>query len=116
MSLIAPRLAPGIGTAMARVASRFYFFSILLVASTIYLPHKVTPNTYGLIALAFLAFGTLVFLSYFPWDEHEPRVFTLFYTITSSLLTAILIYCTGGLQSGYHLLFFLIIFFHTLTI
>ena len=35
MSFLAPRIAPGIGVAMARVAERFYIFGIILVASTI---------------------------------------------------------------------------------
>lgn len=111
MSFISPRISPDISVAMARVASRFYFFSMLLVASTIYLPHRVALNTYGLIFLALLASGSMTFLSLFPWDKYEPRVFALFHILSSSLLMALLIYFTGGSQSGYNLLFFLIILF-----
>ncbi len=111
MSLIGPRISPDISVAMARVASRFYFFSMLLVASTIYLPHRVALNTYGLIFLALLASATMTFLLSFPWDNYEPRVFALFHILSSSLLMALLIYFTGGSQSAYNLLFFLIILF-----
>ena len=111
MALLTPRIAPGIGVAMARVATRFYFFSILLVASTIYLPHKGTAGPYGLLVLAAIAAGMMVVLSTVPWDKHEPRLFTLTYLLSSSLLLAALVYYTGGAQSGYGLLYFLIVLF-----
>jgi GAF domain-containing protein len=111
MDFLSPRIAPGIGVAMARVATRFYFFSILLVASTIYLPHKGTPGPYNILVLAAIAAGMMIVLSTFPWDKHEPRVFTLTYLFSSSLLLAALVYFTGGAQSGYGLLYFLIVLF-----
>src|SRR5574341_1062282 len=111
MTLLTPRIAPGIGVAMARVATRFYFFSILLVASTIYLPHKGTAGPYVLLVLAAIAAGMMVVLSTFPWDKHEPRLFTLTYLLSSSVLLAALVYYTGGAQSGYGLLYFLIVLF-----
>jgi hypothetical protein len=111
MSLIAPRLAPGIGVAMARVATRFYFFSILLVAATVYLPQRTSPNAYGLLVLGLFAAGMIVFLSLFPWDRYEPRVFSLTHLLASSVMLALLVYFTGGSKSGYSVLFFLIILF-----
>ncbi len=111
MDLLAPRVAPGIGIAMARVASRFYFFSMLLAASTIYLPHKGASNPFGLISLAVMTVGMMTFLAFFPWDRHGPRVFTLTYILSSCSLLSLLVLFTGGLQSSYHLLFFLVIFF-----
>jgi K+-sensing histidine kinase KdpD len=111
MSFLAPRIAPGIGVAMARVAVRFYFFSILLVVSTIYLPHSAAAKPYGLSVLALLAVSMIIFLFNFPWDKYEPRVFTLSHLLSSSFMAALLVYVTGGLQSSYGLLFFLIILF-----
>jgi hypothetical protein len=111
MDFLTPRIAPGIGVAMARVATRFYFFSFLLVASTIYLPHKGTSGSYGLLVLAALTFGAMAFLSLFPWDNYKPRVFTLAYLLSSCGLLSLLVYFTGGSQSTYGLLYFLIIFF-----
>lgn len=111
MSLIAPRIAPAISVAMARVASRFYFFGILLVASTVYLPHKTAHGVSGLITVAIFAAIMIAVLELFPWNRFVPRTFTLIHLFCSSLLTALLIYFTGGLQSNYQLLFFLIILF-----
>jgi len=111
MYFVTPRLAPGIGVAMARVATRFYFFSMLLVVATVYLPHKASPNAYGLTVLGLLAAGMIVFLSLFPWDRYEPRVFSLTHLLASSIMMALLVFFTGGSQSGYNLLFFLIILF-----
>ncbi len=111
MSFLAPRIAPGIGVAMARVAVRFYFFSILLVASTIYLPHAVAVRPYGLSVVAALSVSMIIVLSVFPWDKYEPRVFTLTHLFSSSFIMALLVYFTGGLQSSYGLLYFLIILF-----
>jgi hypothetical protein len=111
MDFLTPRIAPGIGAAMARVATRFYFFAFLLVASTIYLPHKGTSGLVGLLVLAVLTIGVMAFLSLFPWDNYEPRAFTLTYIATSTALVTLLVYFTGGAQSAYGLLFFLIIFF-----
>jgi signal transduction histidine kinase len=110
-SLIGPRIALGVGTAMARVAVRFYFFSALLVASTIYLPHKEPHNNAGLVALAVAGAFMMGFLSWFPWDRHKTRVFTAAHLLVSSTMMALLIYFTGGSSSSYHLLFFLIILF-----
>ena len=118
MSFLSPRIAPGIGTAMARVASRFFFFSILLVGSTIYLPHEVEPGRFGLVLLAVFAVSMIVFLRLFPWDQYEPRVFTLTHLLTSGIMLTLLVYFTGGLRSSYDLLFFLIIlysYFYNLT-
>ena len=111
MAFLAPRIAPGIGVAMARVAARFFFFSILLVGSTIYLPHEVAPGRFGLIVLALLTAGMIVFLHRFPWDRFEPRVFTLVHLLTSCSLLSLLVFVTGGARSSYDLLFFLIILF-----
>src|SRR3989304_7843941 len=111
MSFLAPRIAPGIGVAMARVAERFYIFGIILVASTIYLPHQVTFQPVWLMSLAVLAVGMMIFLHAFPWDAYEPRVFTLAHLFSSSSLMALLVLFSGGLQSSYGLLFFLIILF-----
>jgi hypothetical protein len=111
MSFLAPRIAPGIGVAMARVAERFYIFGIILVASTIYLPHQVTFQPVWLMSLAVLAVGMMIFLHAFPWDAYEPRVFTLAHLFSSSSLVALLVLFSGGLQSSYGLLFFLIILF-----
>jgi K+-sensing histidine kinase KdpD len=111
MSYFSPRIAPGIGMAMARVGERFYFFSILLVGCTIFLPHPVAAGPTSLIALALLAVGMMILLRAVPWDKFEPRVFTLSYTLSSSALLALLVYVTGGLRSSYDLLFFLIILF-----
>jgi K+-sensing histidine kinase KdpD len=96
---------------MARVGARFYFFSILLVGCTIYLPHPISAGPTGLIVLALLAAGMMILLHVVPWDKFEPRVFTLAYTLSSSALLALLVYFTGGLRSSYDLLFFLIILF-----
>jgi hypothetical protein len=111
MSFLSPRVAPGIGVAMARVAERFYLFSILLVGSTIYLPHPTAIQPFRLFVLAFLTVGMVVVLRFFPWDKYEPRVFTLSYLFSSSFLLALLVYFTGGLQSSYGVLFFLVILF-----
>jgi K+-sensing histidine kinase KdpD len=111
MSFFSPRIAPGIGTAMARVGARFYFFSILLVVCTIYLPHPISAGATGLIILALLTMGTMILLHLIPWDTFEPRVFTLAYTLSSSALVALLVFFTGGLRSSYDLLFFLVILF-----
>lgn len=111
MTFLAPRIAQGIGTAMARVAERFFFFSILLVGATAYLPHPVRAGLAWLLVLAALAVGMIIFLHLFPWDRYEPRVFTLSYLFSSSLLMSILVYQTGGLQSSYGLLYFLIVLF-----
>lgn len=111
MSFLAPRIAPGIGTAMARVAERFYFFGIILVASTIYLPHQITSQPLWLFALASLAVGMIFFLHLFSWDAYEPRVFTLAHLLSSSTLMALLVLFTGGIKSSYGLLYFLIILF-----
>ncbi|HAK61255.1 MAG TPA: hypothetical protein DCO77_12895 [Nitrospiraceae bacterium] len=111
MAFLAPRIAPGIGVAMARVAARFFFFSILLVGSTIYLPHEVAPGRFGLIALTLFTVGMIVFLHLFPWDRFEPRVFTLVHLLTSCSLLSLLVFVTGGARSSYDLLFFLIILF-----
>jgi hypothetical protein len=111
MDFLTPRIAPGIGVAMARVATRFYFFSFLLVASTIYLPHKGPSGPYGLLVLAVLTIGVMIFISLFPWDDRQPRAFTLTYLLSSCGLISLLVYFTGGAQSAYGILFFLIIFF-----
>jgi signal transduction histidine kinase len=96
---------------MARVAMRFYIFSLLLVGSTIYLPHPVSASLSGLIATALLALGMAVVLHFFPWDAFEPRVFTIVHVLSSASLVTLLVYFTGGVRSSYDLLFFLIILF-----
>jgi len=111
MVFLAPRIAPESSVAMARVGFRFYSISILLVASTVYLPHKSLHNPYGLAGLAVIAAVNMVFLALFPWGRHEPRVFTLAYLSSSSVLLTILVYLTGGIQSNYSSLFFLMILF-----
>ena len=111
MPFLAPRIASGIGVAMARVALRFYFFSILVVASTIYLPHAVAAKPYALSLLVVLSVSMTIFLHLFPWDKYEPRVFTISHLFSSSFMVALLVYFTGGLQSSYDVLFFLIILF-----
>lgn len=111
MRFFSPRIAPGIGVAMARVGARFYFFSILVVGSTIYLPQPVTAGPLGLTVLALLAVAMIFFLLFSPWDRYEPRTFTFSYTLSSSFLVAMLVYLTGGFRSSYDLLFFLIILF-----
>ncbi len=111
MSILSPRIAPGIGVAMARVGARFYFFSILLVGSTLFLPHPASPNRLALILLTAFAVGLIVFFHRFSWDKLEPRVFTISFTLLSSALMASLVYMTGGAGSSYDLLFFLIILF-----
>ena len=111
MPFLSPRIAPGIGVAMARVGARFYFFSILVVGSTVFLPHPVAPSRPGLAILTALAVALIVFLHLFPWDRYEPRLFTLTYTLSSAILIALLVSMTGGVQSSYGLLFFLIILF-----
>jgi hypothetical protein len=111
MDFLTPRIAPGIGVAMARVATRFYFFSFLLVTSTIYLPHKGTSGPYGLLLLSVVTIAAMLFLSLFPWDNYQPRAFTLTYLLSSCGIVSLLVYFTGGAQSTYGLLFFLIIFF-----
>ncbi len=111
MSFLSPRIAPGIGTAMARVAERFYFFTILLVGATIYLPHEALSRPLYLYLLALVSVGMIIFLRFFPWDRYEPRVFTLAHLISSSLLLTMLVYFTGGIKSSYDLLFFLVILF-----
>ena len=111
MSFLAPRIAPGISTAMARVAERFYFFSILVVGCTIYLQPAHIIQTAYLIALGALTVGTIVALHLFPWDKYEPRVFTLSYLFSSCFLLVLLVLFTGGFQSSYGILFFLIILF-----
>ncbi len=50
-------------------------------------------------------------LRFFSWDKYEPRVFTLSHLFSSSFIVALLVYFTGGLQSSYGLLYFLIILF-----
>lgn len=109
--MFSPRIAPGIGVAMARVGARFYFFSILVVGSTIYLPHPVSPGPVGLAILAFISVSMIFLLHFFPWDRYQPRLFTFSYTLSSAMLMATLVYFTGGLRSSYDLLFFLIILF-----
>lgn len=111
MPFLSPRIAPGIGVAMARVAARFYFFSILLVASTIYLPHQGHLKPYNLIVLAALTFAAAVVLRLIPWDNYQPRAFTLTHLFMSCTLVALLVFFTGGPQSSYDLLFFLVILF-----
>lgn len=111
MALVAPRVAPGVSAAMARVASRFYLAGILLVAATILLPHKTEQGTRWLILIAFLAAGMIAFLVLFSWDKYLPRVFTITNLLSSCFLTAALVYFTGGIQSSYQMLFFLIILF-----
>lgn len=111
MAFLAPRIAPGIGIAMARVASRFYFFSILLVASTVFLPHQGLFKPVSLIFLAVLTVSAAVAIRLVPWDDYPPRVFTLAHLFTSCTLLALLVLFTGGSQSNYDLLFFLVILF-----
>gem|GEM_PF-3559342 len=111
MAFLTPRIAPGIGVAMARVATRFYFFSFLLVASTIYLPQKGISGPLSLLVLAALTIAVMAFFSLFPWDDYQPRVLTLTYLLSSITLLSLLVYFTGGVKSSYGLLFFLIIFF-----
>ncbi len=110
MAFLAPKTAPGISVPAARVAVRFYFISIVLVAATLFLPHNDEHGTDGLIFVALLTAGATVFFAFFSWDKYAPRVFTLAYLLSSSFLTAMLVYFTGGMQSSYQLLFFLIIF------
>src|SRR4030067_2434100 len=111
MSFLAPRIAPGIGVAMARVAVRFYFFSVLLVVSPIFLPPSAAAKPYGLAVLALLAVSMVIFLFIFPWDKYEPRVFTLSHLLSSSFMAALLVYVNGGPPSSFGFLFFLIFFF-----
>src|SRR3989304_2298199 len=111
MSFLAPRIAPGMGEGVAGVAFRFYFFSLLLVLPPIFPPPSSTTKPYGLAVVALLALSMVVFLYNFSWDKYEPRVFTLVHLFSSSFMTALLVYFTGGLQSSYGLLFFLIILF-----
>jgi len=111
VSIAAPRIAQNVSVAMARVATRFYLFGALLVASTIYLPHRAPHHVIGLISLAVLSLLMIGLLSRFPWNMYGTYVFTATHVLASSAMVALLIYFTGGSQSGYHLLFFLIIFF-----
>ncbi len=111
MTFLPTTMTPGIDSSPARTALRFYSICLLLVSSTIYLPHKESLNTSGLVVLAFLAGGVMAVLAYFPWDRFEQRSFILFYAIATALLMAMLIYFTGGLESRYNLLFILAIFF-----
>ncbi len=104
-------LTPGIGSNTARTALRFYFICLLLVSSTIYLPHRAPLNISGLVVLAFLTGGVMAILAYFPWNRVEKRKLTVFYAIATALLMAMLIYFTGGLESRYNLLFIPVIFF-----
>jgi hypothetical protein len=101
----------GISAAMARVASRFYLFGILLVGSTFYLHHGTDGFRAGLAILAVPASGMAALLYYFPWDRFPHRVFTFVHVIIGAALTAVLISFTGGAHSSYYLLYFLIIFF-----
>lgn len=111
MAFFSPRIAPGISTAMARVAERFYLFGILLVASTIYLPHRGVASPVQLLALAGLTVAAVALLHVIPWDNYRPRLFTLFHVLTSSSLLALLVSFTGGIASSYGVLFFLVILF-----
>ncbi len=111
MPFLKPRIAPGISVAMARVAVRFYFFSLLLVASTVYLPQQGEVQPIQLIILAALTAGAALALHLIPWDNYEPRAFTLSHLFASCILLALLVYFTGGQRSGYDVLFFLVILF-----
>lgn len=111
MPFFAPRNVSGIGVAMARVAERFYFFSILLVATTFSLHQQGTVHLALLISLGVAALGAIVFFRLFPWDKYQPRVFTVAHVFTGSALLALLVASTGGINSGYGILFFLIILF-----
>ena len=85
---------------MARVVTRFYVFGILLVASTIYLPHPGPASATGLAALAIVAAGIVFFILKFPWDSFEPRIFTLTHLLSSSIalfgLTVSVLYAAKG--------------------
>lgn len=98
--------ARGVGAAMARVASRFYFFGVLLVASTIYLPLKSAPHGKELPVPALFAAASIAVLLAFPWDTFRQQALTLFHIFAGSLLMTLLVYYTGGAQSPYHLLFY----------
>ena len=111
MSILSPRIAPGINVAMARVAARFYIFTILLVACTFFLPHPVVIRTLPLLVLGLLAVIMIIILYLVPWDRFEPRVFTVFHLLSGSTLLSILVAVSGGLNSSYDVLFFLIILF-----
>lgn len=111
MQFLAPRIAPGIGVAMARVAARFYFFSIFLVASTFFLPHQGAVSLPSLGVLGLLTALSAWALRLIPWDNYAPRVFTLVHLFVSCILISLLVLFTGGPKSSYDLLFFLIILF-----
>lgn len=111
MPFLAPRIAPGIGVAMARVAARFYFFSILLVALTLFLPQQGAVSPYSLGALGILTGLSAWALRLIPWDNYPPRVFTLSHLFASCILISLLVLFTGGPKSSYDILFFLIILF-----
>jgi len=111
MSLFALRLAPGHGAAVARKAARFYFLTILLVASTIYPLHPMIAGSLSVMALALCAAGMTAFLYLMPWNKFSRGFFTFSCLFPGSILLALLVYFTGGLQSSYGLLFFLIVLF-----